>query len=71
MGGEVEDDREALLAGREVAAEEGTTFAGGGKPAYCRIVHGRFAYMVARTPRGKGSSHGTAERAASGTSGAK
>jgi hypothetical protein len=28
-------------------------------PAYCRIVHGRLAYMVARTPREKGANPGS------------
>ena len=47
MGGEVEGDRQALLAGGEVAAVEGVADSSAvEKPAYCRIVQGWVAYMV-------------------------
>jgi hypothetical protein len=38
------------------------------KPAYWRIVHGRLAYIVARTPRRNGSKPGSESTAAASRS---
>ena len=55
VGREVEGDRQALLPGGEVrAGRTRSTPRRSRSPAYWRIVHGRLAYIVARTPRTNG-----------------
>ena len=52
VGGEIERDRQPHLTGREIIAIEAVrTLSAVEKPEYCRIVHGRLAYIVARGPR--------------------
>jgi hypothetical protein len=46
VGGQVEGDRDTLLAGGQVLAVEGVDSSAVEKPAYWRIVQGRLAYMV-------------------------
>ena len=51
VGGEIEGDGEALLAGGDVAPVEGVESSAVEKPAYCRMVHGCVTYMVGYGPR--------------------
>jgi hypothetical protein len=53
--GEIEGHRHALLPGGQRLAVEGVDSSAVEKPAYCRIVQGRPAYIVAFTPRVNGS----------------
>jgi hypothetical protein len=51
VGREIEGDRQALLARREVAPVERVGVLGRGEAAYCRIVHGWLVYIVGYGPR--------------------
>ena len=46
VGGEIEGDREAFLAGGEIAPIEGIGILAVEKPAYCRMVQGCAAYIA-------------------------